>query len=134
MSNIHNLIPIAALSLLSLANCTGEPQTEGKRLYVHYCANCHLEDGRGVGALVPPLAGADYLHNNRDALPCILVHGLADTIYVNGQLYAEQMPGVESLSHIEVTNILNYIGNAWGNESALFIPDQVKEQLKTCDH
>lgn len=46
-----------------------------------------------VGALIPPLAGADYLANNQANLPCLIRKGIQDTIVVNGKVYAEKMPG-----------------------------------------
>jgi mono/diheme cytochrome c family protein len=120
--------------LTSLTDCTTHPKAEGELLYSMYCSNCHLDDGKGLGALIPPLAGSDYLVKHRNELACLLVHGIADTIYVNGQMYAEAMPGAEKLSHIEVTNILNYIQNAWGNNYGRFQPEDVRSSLKACDH
>ena len=33
----------------------------GKRLYEQHCQSCHMPDGKGLGKLIPPLAGADYV-------------------------------------------------------------------------
>jgi mono/diheme cytochrome c family protein len=112
--------------------CVQGGVSDGERLYLQYCANCHLEDGRGVGALIPPLAGADYLMKNREQLPCIVVNGLSDSILVNGISYVEKMPGAGKLTPVEVANILNYIGKTWGNRMDPFNPQEVQMSLESC--
>jgi mono/diheme cytochrome c family protein len=99
--------------LLWLVSCTSQPYTDGERLYQTNCANCHLDDGKGLGALIPPLAGSDHLASQAERLPCIIRYGLSDTIVVNGKTYAEMMPGVPALSDIEVTNLSNYVLHRW---------------------
>ena len=121
------------LSLFSGLGC-GDAYTfrEGERLYSANCANCHMDDGVGLSALIPPLAGSDYLVEHRERLPCILRHGLRDSIRVNGKLFNEQMPGVPTLSDIQVTNLLNYINNSWGNRNGAFRLDEVRTALGKC--
>lgn len=115
------------------AGCQPNPYREGERLYKMHCANCHMDSGEGLGLLIPPLAGADYLDKNRDNLPCLIKHGIKDTIFVNGKQYAEQMPGVVTLSDIHITNILNYINTSWGNRQEPFRLDEVKTLLEKCN-
>jgi mono/diheme cytochrome c family protein len=123
---------LVLVATFALTGCEQSPYRDGEALYKTQCANCHMDDGVGLGALMPPLAGADYLKNERDRLPCILIHGLADTIVVNGKTYAEKMPGVPTLTAVEVTNILNYINNAWGNQNGVFTLEEVRKALETC--
>jgi mono/diheme cytochrome c family protein len=78
------------------------------------------------------LANADYLAQHRDALPCVLRYGLADSIVVNGRAYAEKMPGVPQLSEVDITNILNYINHSWGNQNPPYRLDEVRELLQRC--
>ena len=122
------------LPLLFLIACqNNSPFFEGKHLYGVHCANCHGEAGVGLGALIPPLAGSDYLQINRSGLPCLLKAGLKDTIIVNGVTYEGQpMPANGLLSDIQITNILNYIGNSWGNQLPNFRLDEVQQGLKSC--
>ncbi len=105
---------------------------EGAHLYKAHCANCHMDDGRGLGALIPPLAGSDYLAKHRAQLPCIVRHGLRDTIVVNGKVYAEAMAGIGSLSDIQIANVLNYIHASWGNDLPPYRLDEVRALLKQC--
>lgn len=119
-------------TLLFLAACQEPPYREGGRLYKANCANCHMDDGVGLGALIPPIAGADYLNTHRERLPCILKYGLKDSIQVNGQVYGEEMPGVVNLSAIQITNILNFINHNWGNDNPPYRLDEVERLLQTC--
>ncbi len=91
-----------------------------------------MDNGLGLNGLIPGLAGVDYLQMNREKLPCILKYGLQDTILVNGVTYAEKMPGVAALSPVDVTNILNYIANNWGNKLPEFQLEEVKKYLDNC--
>lgn len=119
---------VLILVLLALARCMGTHES-GQRVYASYCANCHLDDGKGLGALIPPLANSDYMQANRAQLPLIVHYGLQDTIVVNGVTYAEKMAGMPGLNEIQVTNLLNYIGQSWGNDIEPFTFDEVKKTL-----
>ena len=50
----------------------------------------------------------------------------------NGKTYDMEMPGVPQLSPVEITNIINYIHHAWGNELRTVQLEEVREELKTC--
>ena len=112
--------------------CDRQPYQSGERLYKAHCANCHMDKGEGLGALIPPLAGADYLAKHQDQLPCLIRKGLKDTIVVNGKIYAEQMPPNEALTDVQITNILNYINSSWGNQHPAFQLEALREMLKKC--
>ncbi|MCB9356168.1 MAG: cytochrome c [Saprospiraceae bacterium] len=118
--------------ILFLASCQTNPYREGERLYKNTCANCHMDQGEGLRGLIPPLRNADYLHLHREKLPCVLKYGLTDTISVNGQTYTEQMPGVPTLTEIQITNILNYINNSWGNQNAPYSLEDTRRMLEKC--
>lgn len=118
------------LLLLLFPACKDNPYPEGARLYKTHCANCHMDEGAGLAALIPPLAGSDFLQNQRERLPCILKYGLKDTIQVNGKQYAEQMPGVLTLSPVHITNILNFINHSWGNSNPPYRLDEVQRLLE----
>lgn len=104
----------------------------GERIYKIHCANCHMDDGVGLGTLIPPLAGADYLSANREKLACIVRYGLNDTIVVNGKVYAENMPANDKLTDIQITNVLNYIFQSWGNNQRPLTFEEVKATLAVC--
>jgi len=129
------LVIILAITALALAQCQREPYREGGRLYAAHCANCHGENGQGLGELIPPIAGSDYLKQQRAQLACLLVNGMKDSMQVNGKWYSGQpMPENKSLSPVHVTNILNFINNSWGNAHGEFSLEEVQVSLKGCDN
>ena len=123
---------ISVLGATSLFSCQKNPWRDGEWLYQKQCASCHGAEGIGLGELIPPLAGSDFLAPNRKILPCIVHVGLADTIVVNGKTYTEAMAGVPKLSDIEITNLLNYVNNAWGNQNGVYKLEEVRRILEKC--
>jgi hypothetical protein len=135
MSVFPRKIPFfVLLSLLFLfqIKCETSPYTDGKDLYGKMCANCHIENGEGVGLLIPPLANADYLALYREKLPCIVLYGMNDSIVVNGKNYHEEMYGYKTLNLADLTNILNYVNNSWGNKNGVYRLDEVQAMVKKC--
>jgi mono/diheme cytochrome c family protein len=128
------------LSAVVLASCMGlltrcdqTTYKQGELLYVKFCSNCHAEDGKGLKALIPPLAGADYLKQNQGELACIIKYGISSKIKVNGVEFEQPMPGVPQLSDFEITNIINYINQAWGNDYGYVKIANARKSLKSCD-
>lgn len=101
----------------------------GKELYTTYCQNCHMEDGKGMESVYPPLAKADYLKKYPvNSIIEIIVKGQTGEITVNGAKYNAQMLPLDYLTDEQVADILNYTYNSWGNKSAKAVtPAQVKK-------
>lgn len=108
------------------------PTDQGKVLYNAYCANCHMENGEGLRGLIPPLAKADYLSIYQDDLACIIRNGMKGPITVNGKNYDQEMIGFKDLNEIEISNIVNYINRAWGNNETAKNINQIKANLESC--
>ncbi|MCH2022866.1 MAG: cytochrome c [Saprospiraceae bacterium] len=120
--------------LLSLVSCKNSTKTynEGAILYKRHCENCHMSDGSGLEALYPPLAKADMLKNLGVKAACIIKYGLHGKILVNGIEFDTGMDPVQNLSDVEITNILNYIHNAWGNRKQFIQLNEVTHTLENC--
>lgn len=122
---------LAGAALLSA--CFTDRQNEGQRLYVTHCASCHGEQGEGLRRLMPPLAGSDYLTKHREALPCLIRQGQRGRIVVNGVTYDQVMPAHDDLTDSQITNILNYVHTAWGNQGGKHTISEVSQLLETCN-
>ena len=89
--------------------------TSGKKLYQQRCQNCHMEDGSGLGTLIPPLKNSDYLFNNISGVVRGIKYGLKGPILVNGVKYNQPMPANPNLTNVEILELMTYITNAWDN-------------------
>lgn len=107
-------------------------KVEGAKIYAAYCANCHQQDGKGLAAIFPPLAGADYLMEDLKRAACIIKNGQADEIVVNGETYNQMMPG-NPITNLEIAEVLTYITNEWGNEAGLTNVKKVDKWLQKCE-
>ncbi len=91
-----------------------------------------MEDGTGLGWLIPPLASADYLQTNPTDIACIIRYGSQGGINVNGITYKEPMPSFRNLNEVELSNLINYINTAWGNDNPETSPAEVAASLALC--
>ena len=94
-----------------------------------YCNSCHMENGQGLGRLIPPLAKSDYIVENRATLPRILKYGLNGPVTVNGVEFNQPMPANPKLTDLEIAEILTYVGNTWGNKMDSFTLEEVNQSF-----
>ncbi len=106
---------------------------DGSQLYKTHCANCHMDDGKGLAALIPPLTDTAFLRTNRQKLVCYVVYGLNDSITVNGTVYQGIMPAEKHLAAIDLAKTLTYITNSFGNKQGIYDVTEVEKFLKNCN-
>lgn len=104
----------------------------GKEIYNTYCKTCHGQNGEGLGQLAPPLTDTIFLKNNKANLACYIVNGTSQPMSINGQLYQEKMPKF-NLANIDVSKVIVYITNSFGNKQGIYKPDQVAADLNNCN-
>ena len=105
---------------------------QGQKLYEKHCSNCHQKDGSGLGRLYPPLNTSDYMDENFNEVLCLMRHGKAGEIFVNGQQYNQPMPGISNLSDLEIAEIATYIFNTWGRQRGIVEVKSASPILKAC--
>jgi nitrite reductase (NO-forming) len=101
----------------------------GKEIYVSYCLSCHLEDGKGIENTYPPLAKSDYLVADKKRAIEQVLHGAKGDMKVNGKTYNVEMTGFD-LTDEQVSDVLNYTLNSWGNKGGVVKPEDVKNARK----
>ncbi len=116
-----------------LFSCYNAKYKQGEELYLKYCVNCHQVDGKGLAQLYPPISSADYWLNNQSSIPCIIKHGLKDTIQVNQVQYSSEMIGIKNLTENDICNIINFINYKWYPQFKETTISQVKSQLDNCN-
>ena len=98
-----------------IANITKEIQMErGKKVFLSACFACHMQEGQGLPAVFPPLAGSDFLKADKDRAIRIPLKGLSGPIVVNGKPYNNVMPP-QVFTDDQIADVLTYVMNSWGN-------------------
>lgn len=101
----------------------------GKEIYIVQCMSCHMDEGQGIEDVYPPLAKADYLMADKTRSIDNIIHGMSGEIVVNGKPYNTEMTAFD-LTDEEVSDVLNYIRNSWGNKGEPVTPEEVSAARK----
>ena len=88
-----------------------------------------MEIGEGTEGLYPPLAKADYLMADKKRSIVQVLNGASGEMKVNGYTYNDTMTGFD-LTDEEVSDVLNYIRNSWGNKGEALKPEEVNASRK----
>ena len=91
-----------------------------------------MEQGEGIEGVYPPLAKSDYLMADKKRSIEQVLYGLTGEIKVNGVAYDGVMTGFD-LTDQEVSDVLNYVRNSFGNKGAAVTPEEVKASRKEGD-
>jgi mono/diheme cytochrome c family protein len=100
----------------------------GKEVYNLNCLGCHQVSGEGLPGVYPPLAKSDHLDQDQIKSIVIILKGQNEEIRVNGTNYNVPMTSLNQLTDQQVADVLNYIGNNWGNHFSTVTPAQVKSK------
>lgn len=90
------------------------------------CTGCHQASGLGQPGVIPPLAGSEWVVGGTERLVRVVLHGLAGPVTVKGVGYNNNMPP-PPLTDKEISYVLTYIRNNWGNEASMVTPEMVKK-------
>jgi len=92
--------------------------------------SCHLEQGEGIEGVYPPIAKSDYLMSDKKRSIEQMLHGLTGEIKVKGVAYDGVMTSFEVLSDAEISDVLNYVRNSFGNKGGAVTPEEIKAVRK----
>lgn len=126
-------ITFSAICMLLTASALQDNNLEaskqrGEKLYIGLCAGCHKPDGSGFteNKLSPPLAKSDYLLKNKANGIQVVLFGLKGKVVVNDIEYDRVMPPIKWTDQ-ELSDVLNYVRNSWGNEAPFIAPSELTE-------
>lgn len=117
-------------NIRALSNKERQYFTNGQQLYQTLCISCHMDSGEGLGRLIPPIKGSDYLLANVPGAARIIKYGMKGPMVVNEIEYNQPMPANPRLTNLEIVEILTYISNNWGNEHGPVTLTEVAESLR----
>ncbi len=127
------VVCIALISTLFINNIQDDTLNEsikrGNEIYSDFCMSCHLPSGKGIANVFPPLENSDFLMERRVASIRSIKFGLNKEITVNGKKYNGFMAAL-GLSDQEITDVMNYITNSWGNKNDKIITIEEVSNIK----
>lgn len=106
---------------------------QGEELYSKHCSNCHQKSGKGLGLVYPPVDVSDYIDSNMESVICLIENGKKGEMVVNGKSFNQAMPGIPSLTDLEIAEIATYLYNNWGRRKGLIDVKEVTQVLLECN-
>jgi nitrite reductase (NO-forming) len=98
--------------------------SRGQEIYNVNCIACHMEKGEGLEGVYPPLAKSDYLMADKKRSIIQILKGVTGPMTVNRVDYDGEMNAFD-LSDSEVSDVLNYVRNSFGNKGGAVLPAEV---------
>ena len=102
----------------------------GEEIFRDNCMICHQKTGLGIENTYPPLAGSDFLINNKIQAIKIIINGSKVPVIVNGVKYPGGIMTSNELNNQQVVDVMNYILNSWDNKGGFVTIGEVKKALK----
>jgi mono/diheme cytochrome c family protein len=90
----------------------------GKKVYEQYCLTCHQADGGGVPKLNPQLEKTSWVLGSKTRLIRIVLKGMNTHEEIDGETYSNTMAPFNFLKDQEISDVLTYIRNSFGNKAA----------------
>lgn len=138
-----SLILLFYCSVIVLTACTDRKHADsvkfqqyyiqGEQLYKKHCSNCHQANGTGLGRVYPPLNQSDYMEKNMERVLCLMKNGIEGELVVNGISFNQAMPGVSTLSDLEIAEIATYIYNSWDHKRGIIEVSNARQILNKCN-
>ena len=101
----------------------------GKDIYLRNCVSCHMDQGEGIEGIFPPIAKSDYMLADKKRAMTQILKGVSGEMTVNGKVYNGEMNGFE-LTDEQVSDLMNYLYNSFGNKGGVIKPEDVKAARK----
>ena len=108
-------------------NTVPEELAAGQALYKMHCQACHMNDGKGVPGMNPPLVNTDWVTGDKERLIGVVLKGMNEPIEVNGETYQNMMASFAHLSDSEIAEILTYVRSVFGSEAGGVTVEEVAE-------
>jgi len=101
----------------------------GKEIYLRNCVSCHMDQGEGLEGIFPPVAKSDYMLADKKRAIQQTLYGVSGKMTVNGKEYEGEMNGFD-ITDEEMSDLMNYIFNSFGNQAGVITPAEVKAARK----
>lgn len=130
------LTALSSIVLISFISFQKKPKIDlaasmerGKEIYLRNCVSCHMDQGEGLEGIFPPLANSDYMLADKKRAIKQTLYGISGEMTVNGKKYNGEMNGFD-ITDEEMSDLMNYIYNSFGNKGGVIAPEDVKAVRK----
>lgn len=130
------LASLSVFTLISFLSFQQKPKFDlaasserGKEIYLRNCVSCHMDQGEGLEGIFPPLAKSDYMLKDKKRAIQQTLYGANIEMTVNGKVYNGEMNGFD-ITDEEMSDLMNYIFNSFGNKGGVITPAEVKAARK----
>jgi mono/diheme cytochrome c family protein len=106
-----------ALMVLNVSSIDKATMERGKKVYTQYCISCHQVDGGGVPGFNPPLEKTSYISGSKTRLIRIILKGMNTHEDIDGETYSNTMPPLDYLKDQQISDVLTYVRNCFGNQA-----------------
>ena len=117
---------LIALGVLNSSGIDKPTMERGKKVYDQFCISCHQVDGGGVPGLNPPLEKTSYVLGSKTKLIRIILKGMNTHDDIDGESYNNTMPPLNYLTDQQISDVLSYVRNSFGNKASVITPGDVK--------
>jgi mono/diheme cytochrome c family protein len=117
----------AALARAPVTRTDDDPTLEsGRKNYAKHCARCHGDNGEGRPPAALPLAGnrAVTMSNATNTARIVLYGGYPPGTASNPRPFG-MPPFADTLSNVEIAEILTFVRSAWGNQASAVTANDV---------
>ncbi|HPF46133.1 MAG: cytochrome c [Alphaproteobacteria bacterium] len=120
MKNYFKIFIALMGSLIFLSTASAQDFSEdGAQIFTDYCEACHQPGGVGFEDVYPALKGNTFVQGDKEEVIYLLLEGRAGMPTFIGDLEPEQ-----------ITTIINYIRNSWGNKAEEVTQDEVDNAIE----
>ena len=125
--------PIEKEDVIALSGSIGifdeDQLSEGGKLFNIFCSVCHQRDGLG-NERFPPLDHSEWVTGDKTRLINVVLQGLKGEIIVKEKSYTNTMPKLDMITDDEISKILTYIRQNFGNNASAIGPEEVAKVRK----
>jgi len=118
--------PAPASESAAFVKADDEQMKRGLAVYSRTCIACHQPTGKGLAPVFPSIAGVPIVNGDATLPIKFILHGLMGPITVDGVTYNSMMPPVVGVSDQDISDVLTYVRQSFGNKSNPVTADQVK--------
>ncbi len=117
-------------SICLTLSCNQSTFTQGERIFTAKCANCHMDDGKGLQKLIPALTTSNVIKEDSKKTICLILNGINADSLGSKEKY---MPSAKKMKDVELTNLMNYLQEKFNAKKYEYNINQVNQWRHECE-